>query len=40
MPLNFGDRTAFDKFNRCKQEAAFLDQAVNAEGFIRFADHA
>ncbi len=40
MPLTFGDKSAQDKLVRGKQEAASLDQAVNAETFLRFACHA
>ncbi len=40
MPLTFDDDSALDKFNRCKQQAAFVDQEVTNEGFIRFADYA
>jgi hypothetical protein len=40
MPLTFDDDSALDRFNRCKQQAALLDQEVTNDGFIRFADYA
>ena len=40
MPLTLDDDSALDRFNRCKQQAAFLDQEVTNYGFIRFADYA
>jgi hypothetical protein len=40
MPLTFDDKSAQDKLSRCKQEAAFMEQEVTSDGFIRFAGHA
>jgi hypothetical protein len=40
MPLTFDDNTARDKFNRCKRDAASLDQEVTTDGFVTFAENA
>src|SRR5271166_3980864 len=40
MPLTFDDNCAIDKFNKCKQQAAFLEQEITNEGFLRFSDYA